>query len=236
VADTIVRVLFYDPASERFVLATRDQPAFREHIYNMGVPVVLLRLWMRVKAGARYFVCRHDRDNPSSDDLLAALRDPEASNVEIRKTKASSAKVQVSKYYTAESQPTSGVAAPSLSEEKKATLEVPRDSLGRLWDRLEENPITSFLMHRLTRHFAWHVELFFTAEEFAVFWKTHTTLPLNKLQLRYIRRDGMPHSPFRDHDCVSIDLFMFRWHRKTFEAYLKQTFKVVRTNPGKHSH
>ena len=52
---------------------------------------------------------------------------------------------------------------------------------------------------------------------------------------RYIRRDGMPHSPFRDHDCVSVDLFMLRRHRRRFEAYLKDTFPVVRTNPGKHS-
>jgi hypothetical protein len=28
---------------------------------------------------------------------------------------------------------------------------------------------------------------------------------------------------------------MFRRHRYRFEAYLKKTFPVVRTNPGKHS-
>jgi hypothetical protein len=100
---------------------------------------------------------------------------------------------------------------------------------------LEENPVTSFLMHALTRHFAWHVELFFTDEEFRTFWQTHRSLPLRKLQLRRIRRDGFPHSPFREHDCVSADLFMFRRHRRRFEAYLKQTFRVVRSNPGKHS-
>jgi hypothetical protein len=60
-------------------------------------------------------------------------------------------------------------------------------------------------------------------------------LPLRKIQLRYIRRDGFPHSPFRDHDCVSADMFMFRKHREQFEAYLKKTFSVVRANPGKHS-
>ena len=90
-------------------------------------------------------------------------------------------------------------------------------------------------MHALTRHFAWHVELFFTAEEFTTFWESHRTLPLRKLQLRYIRRDGMPHSQFRDHDCVAVDLFMFRRHRRRFEAWLDRTFAVVRTNPGKHS-
>src|SRR5262249_53076293 len=114
-------------------------------------------------------------------------------------------------------------------------LELPRDALGRLWDRLEENSVTSFLMHALTRHFAWHVELFFTDGEFVIFWEGHRALPLRKLQLRYIRRDDMPYSPFREQDCVSVDLFMLRRHRRHFEAYLKQTFAVVRTNPGKHS-
>jgi hypothetical protein len=79
------------------------------------------------------------------------------------------------------------------------------------------------------------VELFFTSEEFATFWGTHQSLPLRKLQLRYIRRDGLPHSPFRDHDCVSVDLFMLRRERERFETYLRQTFAVVRSNPGKHS-
>ena len=90
-------------------------------------------------------------------------------------------------------------------------------------------------MHALTRHFAWHVELFLTTDEFVTFWKTHHQVPVRKIQVRHIRRDGLPHSPFRDHDCVSVDLFMLRRHRRTFEAYLKKTFTVVRTNPGKHS-
>ena len=69
----------------------------------------------------------------------------------------------------------------------------------------------------------------------SLFWRTHHQLPLRKLQLRYIRRDGLPHSPFRDDDRVSIDLFMFRRHRFRFQDYLKNTFTTVRTNPGKHS-
>jgi hypothetical protein len=104
-----------------------------------------------------------------------------------------------------------------------------------LWDKLEENPVSSFLMHALTRYFAWHVELFFTASEFATFWASHGALPLRKIQLRYLRRDDLPHSPCLQHDCVSADMFMLRRHRRRFEAYLKKTFAVVRTNPGKHS-
>jgi hypothetical protein len=130
--------------------------------------------------------------------------------------------VTIARYYTG-------------SAQAAAALELPRDRLGRLWDRLEENPVTSWLMHALTRHLAWHVELFFSADEFARFWDSHRTLPLRKVQVRHIRRDGWLHSPFRAHDCVSVDLFMFRWQRGPFEHYLKATFGSVRSNPGKHS-
>ncbi len=223
VAETIDKALLYDPVSDRFILAASDDPVFRKSVYNIASNLLVLRLWVRVKPRSRYFVHKEEFEYASSEQLLEALRDTKATNVEIRKSKASNSKVHVSKYYRAQ------------DETSAAVLEIPRDSLGRLWDKLEENAITSFLMHALTRWFAWHVELFFTAEEFATFWKTHQTLPLKKIQLRHIRRDGLPHSPFCEHDCVSVDMFMFRWGRKAFEAYLNQTFGVVRSNPGKHS-
>jgi hypothetical protein len=223
VAETIVKALLYDPLSDRLILATSDEPAFRDNVYNFASKLLVLRLWIRVKPKAKYFVHQQTVENAGSEQLLDALRDATATNVEIRKTNAGSKNVQISRYFKA---PT---------ETPSAVLEVPRDSLGRLWDRLEENALTSFLMHALTRWLAWHVELFFTPEEFATFWNTHQALPLKKIQLRYIRRDGLPHSPFRDRDCVSVDMFMFRWGRKEFEAYLKQTFAIVRSNPGKHS-
>jgi hypothetical protein len=53
--------------------------------------------------------------------------------------------------------------------------------------------------------------------------------------LRYIKRDGFPHSPFADHDCISADIFMWRKHKPRFEQYLKETFHAVQFNPGKHS-
>jgi hypothetical protein len=223
IADTITRVVLYDPVRDRLTAARRDEPTFREHVFNLQADVLLLRLHLRTKPKSRYYVCRQTLKAPASAEILAALRDERATNVEIRKSRASSDTVTVSRYYKDPGQTAGPV------------LELPRDALGRLWDRLEENPVTSFVMHALTRYFAWHVELFFTAEELATFWESHRTLPLRKLQLRYIRRDGMPHSPFRDHDCVSVDLFMLRRHRARFEAYLKATFPVVRTNPGKHS-
>jgi hypothetical protein len=223
VADTITRVVLYDPVGDRLIAAQRQEPAFREHVYNMRTDVLLLRLYVRVKPKARYFVHKQELRNPDSAELVAALRDDRATNVEIRQASAGSDRVTVSKYYSA------------LGQAPASSLELPRDALGRLWDRLEENLVTSFLMHALTRYFAWHVELFFTEEEFARFWQGHGELPVRKLQLRYIRRDGFPHSPFREHDCISVDLFMLRRHRVKFETYMKRNFAVIRTNPGKHS-
>lgn len=233
VAETIVKALLYDPVSDRFILATNEDRVFRENVYNAASRLLVLRVWIRVKPRSRYFVHEQTLDNATSEQLLDALRDTCATNVEIRQSNALSGQVQIAKYYKAP------IILPSPSGKavggEDAVLEIPRDSLGRLWDRLEENTITSFLMHALTRWLAWHVELFFTPAEFATFWSTHQVLPVKKIQLRYIRRDGLPSSPFCECDCVSVDMFMFRWNRSVFEAYLKQTFAVVRSNPGKHS-
>jgi hypothetical protein len=223
VADTITKAVLYDPVLDRLISSTRDDPDFRERAYDLDADVLLLRLSLTVKPKSRYYVHQQELDNPGADVLLDALRDPKAANAEIRKSNAAGSAVQVIKYYN------------DAEDSDSPVLELPRDSLGRLWDRLEENPVTSFLMHALTRHLAFHVELFFTAEEFATFWKDHGGLPLRKIQLRYIKKDGLPRSPFRDHDCVSSDTFMFRKHRGAFEEYLKRTFAVVRANPGKHS-
>ena len=141
VAETIAKALLFDPVRERFILAASDDLAFREAAYNQAANVIVLRLWMRVKPKSRYFVEQQQCDNADSATLLSALRDPKASNVEIRKAKASSDQVTVSKYYKASSE-----SSPNM-------IEVPRDTLGRLWDRLEENRFTSFLMHALTRHY-----------------------------------------------------------------------------------
>jgi hypothetical protein len=223
VAETVSRVVLYDPDTDRIVSAARHEGAFGENVYNLQSRVVVLRLYLLTKPRSSYFIRRETWRSPEARALLEAFRDGEATNVEVRQTHAASDKVTVSKYYTHSCGP-SGTA-----------LELPRDALGRLWDRLEENPVSSFLMHALSRHVAWHTELFFTPQEFELFWRTHAQVPLRKVQLRYIRRDGMPHSPFRDEDCVSADLFLFRYDKPAFDAYLKRTFQVVRTNPGKHS-
>ncbi len=222
-ADTITEAVLYDPATDRVTRTARDEPLFRENVYNSKSDVVVLQLFVRVKPKSHYYLCQQELESASADELLQALRDPEATNVEVRKSRAGDSKVRLLRFYN------------NPGNTQSPVQELPRDRLGRLWDRLEENAVTSFLMHALTRHLAFHVELFFTDEEFRTFWETNRSLPLRKIQLRYIHRDGFPSSPFRDHDCVSADLFMFRWRRRQFEAYLKQTFAVVRSNPGKHS-
>jgi hypothetical protein len=224
VADTIDEIVLYDPDRDRIIAATRQDPDFAENVYNPRSRAVVLRLYLLAKPKSGYFVRGETWTNATADALLAALRDREATNVEIRQGNAASPKVTVRKYYK------------DAGDSSAPALELPRDALGRLWDRLEENPVTSFLMHALSRHVAWHTELFFTAREFEVFWRTHAQVPLRKIQLRYIRRDGMPHSPFRDEDCVSADLFLFRTDKRRFDAYLKEYLPTVRTNPGKHSH
>lgn len=223
IAETITRAVLYDPSRDRILCVSSDDADFREGVYNLEAPLLVLRLYLRVKPKARYFIRKEEWADPSAGALLEALRDSRAANVEIRKARADAPAVTVCKYYH------------DAADTAGPVLELPRDALGRLWDRLEENWLTSFLMHASARHLAWHVELFFSADEFARFWETHRQLPLKKIQVRYIRRDGLPHSPFRDHDCVSVDLFMLRRYRLEFEAYLAATFAVVRANPGKHS-
>lgn len=223
VAETITRAVLYDPIEDRIVRAERNGPEFQRFAYNQTADVLLLRLQMRVKPKASYFLHQEEVEAPSSEQMLAALRDVKAANVEVRKPKASASAAQIYRYYV------------QADDSKGPVMEVPRDSLGRLWDKLEENRITSFLMHALTRHLAFHVELFFTETQFKTFWAQHRSLPLKKIQLRYIRRDGLANSPFRDQDCVSSDMFMFRRQRRAFEDFIRRTLPDVRANPGKHS-
>jgi hypothetical protein len=223
IGETIEKVLLYDPVEERFVAAARKGSAFGQYMYNLSADILLLRLTVRVKEKSRYFMKTFELPSASSQELLSYFHDEKASNVEIRKARAASPEVKVSLYYT------------EGAEGNTAALELPRDRLGSLWDRLEENAVTSFLFHALIRRLAHHVELFLSEKDFAIFWETHQSLPLSKIQLRYIKRDGMPHSPFQHHDCVSADLFMLKKHKSTFEAYLKEKLPTASCNPGKHS-
>ena len=225
IAETITRAILYNPRQDRVIIADHDSPEFHRFVYDTNSDVLLLRLYCRVKPRATYSLRTQELESPAASDLLVALSDKAAANVEVRKPSAAGALVKIYRYYTQPDQS----ASPALA--------IARDSLGRVWDRLEENPITSFLMHALTRHLAFHVELFFTPEQFERFWETHRGVPLKKIQLRYIRADRLANSPFCEQDCVSCDMFMFRQHRMAFEQYLARTFEpgAVRANPGKHS-
>ena len=221
--DTIEKVLLYDPVADRFLAAVRDRPAFVEAMYDLGRDVLLLRLTLRVKDKSRYFMARETLTAPTSGNLLAALRDVRPANVEIRKSKAASATADIYRYYT------------SGHANGGAAVEFPRDRVGRLWDRIETNPVSAALFHGFMRRFGYHVEMFLSPDQFAAFWDTHGRLPIAKIQLRHLKRNAAPHSPCRDHDCVSADLFMLRKHKREFEQYVRETFPAVRFNPGKHS-
>jgi hypothetical protein len=221
--DTIVKAVLYDPSKEHFIVTSRHQAAFRHYFYNPEADVVLLRLYIRVKEKCSYYRQQFTLTRPTSQEVLRAFQDDQASNVEIRKSRASDTRVLVYKYY-----------ARSIPNGTEA-LELPRDSVGSLWDKLETNPLAKALFHGLMRHLGYHVELFLAADEFATFWDTHSRLPIAKIQLRQIKRDAFPHSPFREHDAISADLFMLRKHRHTFAKYVKETFREIQFNPGKHS-
>jgi hypothetical protein len=223
VAETIEKVVLYDAALDRFVVARRHDPAFGQYLYNLAADVLLLRLYVRTKDRSAYYVKEQERTDPPGQEILGYFHDNGPSNVELRKAGSRAATVRVFQYYT------------ERAQGDGAALDVPRDRIGRLWDRLEENPLTSYLFHALTRWLAYHVELFLTEEDFPRFWETHRDLPILKIQLRYIRRDGFPNSPFRDRACVSADLFLRKKHKALFDAYLKHTLPAARMNPGKHS-
>ncbi len=223
IGETIEKVILYDPVRERFLAAKRGDPAFGRFMYNLNAGVLLLRLRMQTKEKSRYYVKHFQAINPSSREILAYFHDNRPSNVEIRKAGSAAKTVEVYQYYT------------RPSDENGAALDLPRDAIGRLWDRLEENPITSWLFHGLTRRLGYHVELFLPEAEFATFWETHAALPILKIQLRFIRRDGLPNSPFRRYDCIAADLFLLKKHRARFEKYLKETLPTVPMNPGKQT-
>ena len=222
--DTIDHVLLYDTEREQFIRARRGEPAFQDAMYHRSGRHILLRLVLRVRPKAQYLMTRTTLLQPTHQQLLDALHCPTASNVEIRKNKVSSNEVTVCSYRVRSNETTSA-----------DSIEVPRDSIGRVWDRMEENRIAAALFHWFVRSHGFHVELFLTPDEMAVFWNHHTSLPISKLQFRLVRRDGMTHSPFRDEDLVSVDLFTTRKHQAALTEFLRVRLPRVRTNPGKQT-
>ena len=221
--DTIEDVLLYDGDTEEFIFARRGEKLFRDAMYDTSRHRLLLRLTLRVKPKSVYSVKHETLENPSAEDVLKVFEDPEASNVEIRKNRAANTAIDIRRYYV-----DSPAAAPGA-------LEMPRDSIGRVWDRLEEMPIVSTLFHWFVRTFAFHVELFLRPEEFVIFWNHHQSLPISKIQLRQILKDGMTNSACAYENCLSADLFMTRSNRDVFLGFISTHLPHVRCNPGKQS-
>jgi hypothetical protein len=220
--ESIEQVVIYDPANERIVRIRRADPQFGRCMYNPASGVLVLRLRLRIREKSRYFVRRSRLESPSAAEIWQTLSNPGASNVELRKSRAAGSSVEVSKYDT-------------TCCDDPETLEIPRDSIGRVWDRLEETPVASWLFHTYVRKFGFHVELFLDEREFEVFWRLHGALPLSKLQLRFVKCDSLPCSPFGDRDRISIDIFMRRRNSAAFLSVMKEHLPHARFNPGKHS-
>jgi hypothetical protein len=220
--DTIEQALVYDPVCDRIMSIRRGDERFGRLMYDGESGILVLRLRLRIRDKTRYFVQRSRLESPSAAEIWRTLSDDGASNVELRKARAADSTVQVSRYFTA---PT----------EDQQALEVPRDSIGRLWDRLEENAVSSWLFHTLVRKFGFHVELFLDEQEFDTFWRWHASLPLSKLQLRMVKCDGLSNSPFGDCDRIAVDIFMSRRNSSRFLSFMKEHLPHARYNPGKHS-
>ncbi len=221
--ETIVKVLVYDPSTDRIVRLRRDDPRFARWMYNPESGVVVLRLWFRVRPCFRYFRQRRTLTAPSAAELWNAFRDPDASHIEARKQRAADPHVSLYRYRL-DSAGLDGHAE-----------ELPRDTIGRVWDRIEQNRLAASMFHAFVRNFGFHVELFLNESEFALFWQHHRDLPLAKMQFRLARRDGLPHSPCGDCDRMSIDLFMSRRRSARFLAFVKEHLPHARFNRGKHS-
>jgi hypothetical protein len=155
--------------------------------------------------------------------LWNAFLDPDASHIEARKQRAADKTVCLYRYY---------LDADGVDGQAD---ELPRDTIGRIWDRIERNRLAAGLFHAFVRNFGFHVELFLNEAEFGVFWEHHRVLPLAKMQFRLARRDGLPNSPCGDCDRMSIDLFMSRWRSVRFLAFVKEHLPYARYNRGKHS-
>jgi len=220
--DTIEQALIYDPGEDRIRRIKRGDEWFDRWMYHPPSGILVLRLRLHIRDQSRYFVTTSQLDHPSPAEIWRTFADPLAANIELRKTRAADSFVEVRKYHTTPSH-------------HPGSLEIPRDSIGRLWDRLEEHRVTSWLFHTYVRTCGFHVELFLNEREFDIFWRAHAALPLSKIQLRFVNRDGFSNSPCGDADRISVDIFLKRRHSGVFLSFMKEHLPDARFNPGKHS-
>src|SRR5262249_25149539 len=88
IAETIQKVVLYDPIKDQIVAAKRQDPAFGEFLYNLRAEVLLLRLQVQTKPKTRYDVKHYEMTRPTGQRVLEYFHDPRPSNVEIRKAGA----------------------------------------------------------------------------------------------------------------------------------------------------
>ena len=224
VGETIEKVVLYDPEIDRILCVKRNDETFRKHMYHQGSRVVLLRLYLRFKDKSQYFMERETLTNPDSEKLMSVFHHPEASNVEVRKSKAASEDVELYTYFTAD------------DADQNQMMEFPRDNIGKIWDKIEGNAVSAWLFHAFMEG-TWlpHRIVLYSRRVPPVSGETHKSMPISKIQLRYVKKDGLPHSPFGNSDRISADVFMMKKHKETFEKYLADHFSTVAHNPGKHS-
>ncbi len=67
VADTVCRVVLYDPDRDRIVSAARHEGAFRENVYNLRSRVVVLRLYLLTKPKSSYFIRSEAWKSPEAE-------------------------------------------------------------------------------------------------------------------------------------------------------------------------
>lgn len=217
----VVRALVYDASKNQLLRLHQDTSEFRRMMYDRSRPLLLLRMTLQTQQPLKYSVREESLQNPAAEQLLLAFADPAAANVEVRKARAVDRKVIVRRFD----------AEPAVTD----AAELPRDRLGSLWDRIEETPLAGRLFHWFVRSFAFHVELLMSPNEFRVFWEHHARLPLAKIQLRRMLRDGIENSACCNFDCICADLFMLRGKRHVFTEFITEHLPTVRTNPGKQS-
>lgn len=219
----IQRVTLYDSSEDRILCCPRGSAAFDNRIYDRTQGTLLLRLRFSIQSKRTYRVSTCQMVDATADEAWEALSDRSCDNIEARQQKSTDKTLQLARYS-------------SQTHSSDASGEAfPRDSLGRVWDRIEETPIVSRLFHRLVRKHGFHVELFLDRDQFRVFWDHQHQVSLKKLQYRWVHGDDFPHSPIGTQDKLSVDLFMWRRDRDAFLAFVDRFLPGVRFNPGKHS-
>ncbi len=219
---SIESVLLFDGDSRRFVRARRGDGLFESLMYRQERLLVLLRAEFRTESRCTYRKQTETRKTPPAEEIWRLFFQSEFSHMELRKKHSKSTTVDICCFQPA-------------STEDQETIDVPRDQIGQLWDRIEETPVVSWLFHELVKRYAFHVELFLDQAEFEEFWRHHEELPLLKIQLRRVNKDGMRHSPVCNEDRISADLFMKKDDRNVFCSFVDQHIPNVRWNPGKQS-